>query len=301
MSPAREWSNARMSPSKIGVLSNPNACLRCFWTLLRAKFKKPFSFPMPGIMFTLDAQEKALVKAFVSRGERLPKYFGAFRDVVEIIPMRTVSGRHEETGLDLYGLPDLVLRLQSGEVLVIDNKTAQPKDPDHPLYGMYVAQLNFYAMVIAMMDPENAPTRLALLNYAISGLDDEELYEMTSSDSMLARFKPVIQELTCNPAEIVEPLLRKVRKLIDATEPPAGAEGCKDCAILASFSDCLSVNDSARGSWMTSQEQTQWLRLHDHRRLSAIDSVRQAQLDTVTAVAQAERPYGVLAAWAESE
>jgi len=61
------WDNMRMSPSKIGALCNPDCCLRCFWTLLRMKFRKPFNFPMPGILHTLDAQEKQVAQVLLDR------------------------------------------------------------------------------------------------------------------------------------------------------------------------------------------------------------------------------------------
>src|SRR4051794_894192 len=127
------WYEARMSPSKFGALCMPDACLRCFWLLLRLMFNTPFSWPMPGVMFALDAHQKQLVKAILAANKTLPDFFGPFQDGIEVLDIESVSGFHKATGLTLYGKPDLVLKNAKGELMVIDNKTAKKLPDDHPL------------------------------------------------------------------------------------------------------------------------------------------------------------------------
>ena len=291
------WDNMRMSPSKIGALCNPDCCLRCFWTLLRMKFRKPFNFPMPGILHSLDAQEKQVARVLLDRDGVLPEYFGAFCDATEILPINEVSGFHEETQLELYGKPDLVLRDKAGLVSVVDNKTAQVKPPEHALSAMYKAQINFYGYLLERAEESYVISRVGLLYYSIAELTDDQVAKKTGKDFMWALLRPTMIEIEYSPETIIEPLFRQVRELIDSKEAPEGREGCKDCLLLEAFQDCLSVTDSSCVRYMDAREKEKHFYSERHREFSELDTVRQMELDSLPALAAMERPWGVLAQW----
>jgi hypothetical protein len=294
---ARSWSDVRMSPTKLGALSNPECCERCYWTLLRMKFNKPFNFPMPNILNSLDRQEKQLAKVFLDRHGVFPEYFGAFRDAVEILPVESVSGFHEETGIELYGKPDLVTKDADGELSVIDNKTAQVKPPEHALSEMYKTQINFYGYVLEKSNTPAVVSRIGLLYYSISPLSDDEILANAGSDNMWALFRPSMLEIEYDPENIVVPLLRRVRALIDSTEAPKGIDGCKDCELLKAFQNCLSVTDSGPVRLMDQRERQRHYYRERQRELSGVDDIHQYQLDSLPAIAGLERPLGALAQW----
>jgi hypothetical protein len=148
-----------------------------------------------------------------------------------------------------------------------------------------------------MMDPDCVPTRLGLLNYAICKLDGDDLLDATGDDFMLAWFSPLMQEIVCDPEEIVVPLLRKVRELIDSTEAPAGADGCPDCALLEGFRDCMVATDASGVRYMDARERERHFLNERFHAAKTLDSVRQAELDSLPGLAAIERPEGVLANW----
>ena len=262
------------------------------------KFRKPFSFPMPNIMHSLDSQEKRLAQVCLDKNGVLPDFFCAFCDAVEILPIEAVSGFHDETGLDLYGKPDLVTRDADGLVSVIDNKTAQVKPPEHALSAQYTAQVNFYGYLLEQ-SAENPykVSRVGLLYYPITALTDEELAKKVGKDFMWALFKPCMVEIEYDPERILFPLFQQVRDLIDMTEAPDGLEGCKDCELLAGFRDCMAVTDSSQVRLMDSRELQRHIYSERMRSESVLDPVRQFQLDCLPAMARVERPEGVLAQW----
>src|ERR1039458_4800655 len=242
----KPWNEMRVSPSKLGALAAPDYCPLCYWRLQRLKFRKPFNFPMPGILNNLDAQHKQLVSVLLDRVGKLPAFFGSFRGATEMLPIEAISGFHSETNLDLYGKPDLVLRNAQGKVMVIDNKTAKIKPATHPLSARYCAQINMYGMLLERCPDEYEVTKVALLYYEFDPLTDDEIVANVGKDFMFARFTPELVEIEYDPEAIVIPLLEKFRELLDLDDPPEGREGCKDCLLLESFHDCTKMTDAIR-------------------------------------------------------
>jgi hypothetical protein len=148
------WNEPRISPSKLGALCAPGFCELCYWRVLRLNFRKPFMFPMPAILNSLDAQHKQFANVALDRRGILPEYFGDFQDATEILEIESIEGFHAETNLELFGKPDLVLQDKDGAVSVIDNKTAKSKALDHPRTAMYRAQVNMYGLPARELPPE---------------------------------------------------------------------------------------------------------------------------------------------------
>jgi len=297
--PVKPWNELRISPSKIGMLCDPNFCPLCYWRLLRLKFKKPYTFPMPAILQKMDKQQKNLVTATLANKKPLPKYFGPFCDSVRALDHDSVSGLHEPTGLTLYGKPDLVLANENGEVSIIDNKTAKVKEYDHPLAANYRAQVNFYGYVLENSEYQYTIDKLAILYYEMSVAEDDEVLKLVNDDCMMARLMPTLVEVEYDPESILEPLFETVRELIDAKQPPAGAEGCQDCEKLAAFHECAELADSRvlppRNSCRDEQE-----RYYRQRYLVdvGLTDEKQYKLDHLAIDAA---PDGVLAQWLADE
>jgi hypothetical protein len=260
------------------------------------KFKSPYTWPMPGVMFGLDAHQKQLVKVILAEKSALPEFFGSFRDATEMLEIDSVSGFHKETGLTLYGKPDLVLRNAKGDLMVVDNKTAKMKPDEHPLSAKYVAQTNFYGYLLEKSEDAPSVSKVGILYYEFSPLSDREIQGKTKDDHIWTRFEPVINEVTYDPESIVVPLLEHVRELIDQTGIPSGNEDCRDCKLLDAFRDLIENSDSIVRSYFTDQEQRQEYYARRQRRITGVDLTRQSQLDSLLTAGQ---PGGVLEAWNE--
>lgn len=288
------WNELRISPSKLGALCAPGFCQLCYWRLLRLKFKKPYMFPMPAILNSLDAQHKQLAAVSLNTKGKLPAYFGAFQDAVEILPIESIPGFHEETNLVLLGKPDLLLRNAAGTVSVVDNKTAKLKSADHPLTAIYRAQVNMYGFLLERSPEAYQVSRVALLYYEFEALSDAAVLKLVGNDYMMARFKPTLVEVEYDPENIVVPLLRKVRELIDMDTPPDGREDCKDCNLLAAFHDFATVTDGVRPSNGYDRADMNRYSRESFLYQYGLPEERQATLDTIMKDAA---PDGVLDLW----
>jgi hypothetical protein len=288
------WNEMSVSPSKLGSLAAPDYCPLCYWRLQRLKFKKPFNFPMPGILNNLDGQHKQLVSVLLDREGKLPEYFGAFCSATEVLPIDAVEGFHSETNLDLRGKPDLVLRDAKGKVMVVDNKTAKIKPATHPLSARYAAQINMYGFLLERCPDAHEVTRVALLYYEFSPLTDDEILPNIGKDFMFARFTPQLVEIDYDPEAIVVPLLEKYRELLDMNNPPDGNENCPDCPILDEFHDCTKMTDAVRLPIRNDTADYRRYLSESYLKRFGIDDKRQAKLDGLWRDAQ---PDGVLAHW----
>ena len=288
------WNELRISPSKLGALCAPGFCELCYWRLLRLKFKKPYMFPMPAILNSLDAQHKQLAAVSLDTKGGLPDYFGAFQDAVEILPVESISGFHEQTNLELFGKPDLVLQDAAGLVSVIDNKTAKSKSADHPLTAIYQAQVNMYGFLLERSPEAYQVSRVAVLYYEFESLTDRAILKHVGNDYMMAKFKPTLVEVEYDPEKIVVPLLEKVRELIDMDTPPDGKDDCKDCGLLAAFHDFATVTDGVRPSNGYDRDDVNRYSRESFLFRYGLPEERQATLDAIMKDAE---PDGVLDLW----
>jgi hypothetical protein len=115
---------------------------------------------------------------------------------------------------------------------------------------------------------------------------------------MMARFKPVLVEVDYDPENVLEPLFKKVRELMDMEEPPDGNEGCKDCILLAAFHDIASVTDGVRPPRRNDQDDINRYSSEVFLVRYGLSDERQARLD---ALAKDAEPGGVLDLWLRDE
>ncbi len=66
----------RITATKLSALCVPSCCLRCYWRLLRLSFKRPFTFPLPKLMQSLDKHEKQGAIVTLRETGELPEFFG---------------------------------------------------------------------------------------------------------------------------------------------------------------------------------------------------------------------------------
>jgi hypothetical protein len=286
----------RITPSKLGALCGPNPCYKCFWLLLLMCFKKPFDFGTPFIMQQLDKRHKQIARVALQQWGQLPDFFGPFRSAIKLINVDSFSAYHQETNLQLYGMPDIVLEHEDGTRMIIDDKTASVKTEDEALYYKYEAQLNFYGFLCEQMAEAYKVSRIGLLYYVYAPVTDDEILDTVGSSTITVGFNPILKEVDYDPKRIVLPLLKKVRELLNMNSPPESADGCKDCPRVGELSKLFHQTDDLEyiRKVMTPRE---WRQDQAKRRYAALtDSAPDIQERAEMLIRQAT-PGGVLATW----
>jgi PD-(D/E)XK nuclease superfamily len=185
---------------------------------------------MPGIMFNMDNFEKRLVDAHFEEKGSLPKWLKALGCTEPVEFPAKLTEDIDDLDLTLVGMPDAVLRMKNGDLIVIDYKTAKSKGDDDPFMPAYEAQLWGYARLLESngIGPVSGAALVyfenCLANYKDSPLD------LLSDDGMRVPFT-----VKLHPVEIdlkaLDGLLKKFRKYADMTGPLVDCD-CKTCDRL---------------------------------------------------------------------
>jgi len=234
-----------ISVTNLAAFKSAKFCGRCVWYLLRMANRVPFRKPFPGVMTDLDRLEKAIVRASLADGEA-PDWLGPFADAGEPFEVGLISHLDAETGVELAGIPDAVAPLGDESYLVLEDKTARYKGEGDLWLPVYAAQDNGYAFLLARQDPEYQVTRGGILYFRVEpDLDDDALLESLTDCGFRAPICATAVEVEIDPDEIIPPLLKQAREILDLEAPPKGRSGCEDCELLASLIDLYGIAEVA--------------------------------------------------------
>jgi hypothetical protein len=219
----------QISGKNLGLLRLAQ-CLRCFWLLLRLRFRPPFQI-FPGIFSTIDSYVKHVVHDHFDRHGGPPAWLSPLGDIAGYIEPPHWSRFKmidQKTGIVLTGAPDGVLRRPDGSIVIVDYKTAKFSATQDELYPMYETQLNCYAL-IAERCGMGKVTALALVYLEPMTEPPRGYTKVCRPGGFDLGFKAHVLDVPLLP-EIVPPLLRRVRELAERTDPPAVQPGCRNCA-----------------------------------------------------------------------
>lgn len=224
---------AIISAKTLGQLALPGYCPRCFWLAMKAD-KLPFQI-FPGIFSAIDSYAKNIVHGWFDRSGKAPSWLeplGLIQTYKVPPHYSKFSVLDEENAIVLRGTPDGIFLMKDGSYSIIDYKTARFTAYQDDLFPMYEAQLNAYAYIGERLDVKPV-SRLALVytepvtgNPATS--DDANL----TPEGFRMGFRARILEVEIQP-DLVTRLLKKAAAVLNSTSPPAGVDGCKDCAAVA--------------------------------------------------------------------
>lgn len=222
-----------ISAKTLGQLALPGYCPRCFWLAMKAG-RLPFQI-FPGIFSAIDSYAKNVVHGWFDRYGKPPAWLeplGPIRTYKVPPHFTKFAVLDEKNEIILRGTPDGIFLMQDDSYAIIDYKTARFTAYQDDLFPMYEAQLNAYAYIGERLDVKPV-SRLALIytepvtgNPATS--DDANL----TPEGFRMDFKARILEVEIQPG-LVTRLLKTAADLLRLPAPPAGAEGCKDCAAIA--------------------------------------------------------------------
>jgi hypothetical protein len=227
---------------------------------------------------------------------QLPDFFGPFKSATKLLNVASLSAYHEDTKLQLYGMPDLLFENKDGSRMIIDDKTALPKAEGDALFYKYEAQVNFYGFLCEQMAEAYKVSRVGILYYVYEPVTDEEVLDTTGPSSITVQFTPKLRVVDYDPQRIIVPLLNRVRELLDMEEPPQSADGCKDCKLLKDFSNLFVEKDDVQYLRKVMDDR-EWSRYEAHRRYESLTRVAPDIQERTEALIREASPGGVLAAW----
>jgi hypothetical protein len=244
------WSNLSVSGKNLGSINIRNYCPRCLWYMIHIRFHPPFTFS--GRLFNdAEACEKAVLGYYLDKDGCLPKPFGPIQDCCA----RAECPRHWSkfgythcSGVDIYGIPDEVLRRADETLAIVDHKTAHAKGEDDPFLGQYIAQVNAYANIAEVGLGLGRVTMGALLYWEV------QVGAVESDPADHYQNGRLWMPLDVKPLEVkidyklLDHLTKEFKDIKDAAAPPDGLKHCKDCQkldLLFAIDQNLQVLDRA--------------------------------------------------------
>ena len=233
-----EDNTIRISAKNLGSLALPNFCPRCFWLKMKLQQKLPW-FIFPGIFSSIDSYSKNFTLAYFDKYEKLPPWFSPFGNFIRPVQVPHHSRFFiidKKRNIRLTGTPDDIFLTANNSFAIIDYKTAKySKYVEDTLLPMYKVQLNVYSYLAKRNG--FSPVSSLLLSYYepknnLLVENPEELDSVIIENGFYMPFEAHIEEIELDPEKIVEPLLGKVREIVDLQESPEGREDCEDCRRL---------------------------------------------------------------------
>ena len=196
----------------------------------------PFQI-FPGIFSAIDSYSKNVVHGWFDRHGKAPDWLGPLGEI------RTYkSPPHyskftvldEENAIVLRGTPDGIFIMQDGSYAIIDYKTARFTAYQDDLFPMYEAQLNAYAYIAERLEVRPVSKLALVYTEPVTGNAEASNDSNLTQDGFRMDFKARILDVEIKP-ELVTRLLKIAGGLLHMPSPPAGKDGCKDCAAIASL------------------------------------------------------------------
>jgi hypothetical protein len=229
----------RISAKQLGNLVKENFCPRCFYIGYTLQFKLPGSF-FAGILSKMDSIQKKSVVNYYEKYGRLP----AWLEHEGIIgkPLKSPGPKKFNTiiaDVVVSGSIDLLLETPSKELIILDFKTASPKNGYDPFMVVYDIQLQGYAK-IAKENGLGKVKGLYLVYFsADTQIDDKNVENYIRDDYLQVPFTVEIKKLTPKPDEAILPLVEKFKDIVSTGKVPDSMEGCMDCEQMNRLSDLV--------------------------------------------------------------
>jgi len=224
-----------LSPKQLGELAKPDACPRCFWIGAQMKHKYPFSM-FPGIFATLDSYQKAISSGLIAQGQ-IPRWLQTLNDIDFVEPPMHWSkfSITLPNGVVFRGVPDTMIRMKDRSLMILDEKTATPKEPGDALERLYDAQLNGYAKIANQLGL-GPVSKLAIVYNVPVKIEDGGMTvdAAVRADRYIMEFVPQVRVVPIEP-EWVDGLIDKACGIMLKSDCPTGNPGCSNCALIDSM------------------------------------------------------------------
>ena len=223
----------RISAKNLGLLALPDSCPRCFWMRAKLGWKSPWAI-MPGIFSSIDGFSKRSLLAFYETNGHFPPWIaGRWADVRPLKTPHHSTFRltDPETGIVLTGVPDLILGLPRNRLAILDLKTARYSDHQDSLLPMYQTQLNGYALIAESLAMGHVEALGLVYGEPPPNDEDRGLDALVSDQGFSMPFRATAMPITLD-RNLIPPLLRRAKALLEMKNPPESQEGCKECKLI---------------------------------------------------------------------
>jgi len=231
----------RISGKNLGAMALPTFCPRCSWIKLKLQNRLPFQI-FPGIFSSIDAYTKHVVHGYFDAHGTAPPWLA---DLGDIVGYREPPSWHyfnaliDDHNILLTGAADGILVRSDRSHLIVDYKTARFTAAQDELLPMYEVQLNAYAM-LGNACGFNPVTGLALIYMQPMTGPSVDAAAMCDDAGFLMGFSAHIRHVDLDLARL-EPLFARTRELYEMPAPPAGRDGCQDCANTGRLAATLPI------------------------------------------------------------
>ncbi len=220
----------KLSARNAGQVELETYCPRCAWYLLRLK-KLPFQMGMPGVMFYLEAVEKAFILTYLQKHKHLPKGFGLFSNCTEPVTFPFSMEAMHETGVLVTARPDMMLYNKDETIALIDLKTARADGGGAKFHPQYHIQLIGYSWVTEAVEiGEVGSAGLIFCEIQHEFFKTDPLSHMTDT-GITVPFNFRATEVELDYPRFAKCLV-EMKKVWESPRPAKGATGCKDCALF---------------------------------------------------------------------
>lgn len=225
-----------LSPKQLGELAKPDFCPRCFWISHNMKHKAPYGM-FPGIFSTLDKYQKDVALGSIQAGI-VPSWLEPLGAIDSVVPSPHWSkfSITLPNGVVFRGASDTLLRMMDKSLIIVDEKTARPKEPGHDLERLYDAQLNGYAKIANSLGMGPVSKLVIVYNVPVPIGEHMRVEDALRGSSYVMAFEPVLRIVPLEP-EWLDDLLDKACAVISLEHCPCGNGGCKNCELIDSMSE----------------------------------------------------------------
>lgn len=228
----------KISAKDLGALAMPDFCERCFWIKRNVK-NLPWQI-FPGIFSSIDSYTKKVIHYYFETTGAAPTWIPEFKEAKTFaaVPHWSKFFRTDpKTGIIVSGMPDDMLLCEDDSFIIPDYKTAKHTANADKLFPMYEAQLNGYAWIAE--GTGRVVKSIPLVYFEpLTGQEDvlPGIYSLNGQPfglpGFLMGFKATVVPVENRRPDLIRELLDKAKAILDLVEPPAGADGCKDCQSL---------------------------------------------------------------------
>lgn len=221
--------NLKISAKQLGNLVKENFCPRCFYIGYKIQFRYPWTV-FAGILSKMDSLQKKSVTKYYEKNGHLPAWLEAEGIIGK--PLKSPGPkkfRTEVAGVTLSGSIDLLLEKPNGELIIIDFKTASPKNGSDPFMPVYDIQLQGYAKIAEELGLGKV-TELYLVYFeAETQIDEEIICGYVEEETLDVPFKVTVKKLALKTEEHLLNLIEQFKTIVTAETLPEAQPGCPDC------------------------------------------------------------------------
>ena len=208
----------RISAKDLAATAMADFCPRCFWIRLHCKL--PWQ-TFPGIFASIDSYTKKVVHAIIDTNEH-PPWLALLGDVKGYQTVKKCEYLHKPTNITVAGIPDDLLVLVDGSIVIPDYKTAKYTKTQDTLLPLYEVQLNLYSLMFTLWAAKMFLVYMEPLTYTPQPYR-EQGFSMA--------FDAKVHQVETNK-DNVRKALQMTRQIHDGPIPVA-LDGCKNCDALA--------------------------------------------------------------------